>query len=92
LEDHCTPALPWVKVSDEMSWMSAADLDLPQRGAAHPFFAGMTARQIQILAACADSRSWAACEIIFRAGDPAKGLTAARGKVLEAASPQESRG
>ena len=67
-----------------MPYMNSAERDLRQRVAAHPFFAGMTARQIEILADCADSRRWAANEIIFRAGDPAK--------ILEAASRQESRG
>ena len=42
--------------------------------ASHPFLAGMSESHLTILADCAEGRNWQANEIIFRAGDPAKGF------------------
>ena len=54
--------------------MSMPDHDLPQRVAAHPFLAGMTAQHLELLADCAELKQFGANEVIFRAGDPARGF------------------
>jgi CRP-like cAMP-binding protein len=54
--------------------MTSADQDILQRVAAHPFLSGMTAPQIHILADCAQLQQFAPEEMLFRAGDPARGF------------------
>ena len=54
--------------------MNSADQDIRARVAAHPFFAGLSDHQLSILADCAEAQSFETDEMIFRAGDPAKGF------------------
>ncbi|CAN5571860.1 cyclic nucleotide-binding domain-containing protein [soil metagenome] len=54
--------------------MNSADQDIRQRVAAHPFFAGLNDHQLGILSDCAHAKSFEGGEIIFSAGDPAKGF------------------
>jgi CRP-like cAMP-binding protein len=54
--------------------MSTADHELRQRLAAHPFLAGMNANQLEILADCVTLEQWAADQVVFNAGDPARGF------------------
>ena len=54
--------------------MSTPDHKVRQRVAAHPFLAGMSAQHLELLADCAELRQLEADEVIFRAGDPAKGF------------------
>ena len=54
--------------------MSTADQELRQRLAAHPFLAGMNGNQLEILADCAMPAQWDANEVVFNAGDPARGF------------------
>lgn len=54
--------------------MTSPATDLRQRIAAHPFLAGMTAHQLEIIGDCALPAHFAIDEIVFRAGDPAKGF------------------
>ena len=48
--------------------------DLRQRVATHPFLSGMTAQHLELLADCAELKQLKADEVVFRAGDPAKGF------------------
>jgi CRP-like cAMP-binding protein len=48
--------------------------DIRQRVASHPFFAGLSEAQMNILADCAELKSFGAEETVFRAGDPARGF------------------
>ena len=50
------------------------DQDLRQRVAAHPFLAGMSQHHLDLLADCAELKPFDANEVIFRAGDPARGF------------------
>lgn len=54
--------------------MHSSDHDVRQRVAAHPFLAGLNEQQIAILADCAELKSFVGDEMIFRAGDPARGF------------------
>ena len=54
--------------------MSMPDHDLRQRVAAHPFLAGMSAQHLELLAECAELKQLDGGEVVFRAGDPAKGF------------------
>ena len=54
--------------------MIPADQDLRSRVAAHPFLAGMSDAHLQLLADCATAHHWGQDEVLFRAGDPAKGF------------------
>ena len=54
--------------------MSTPDHGIRQRVAAHPFLAGMSAQHLELLADCAELRQLGAEEVIFRAGDPARGF------------------
>ena len=47
---------------------------LRQRVAAHPFLAGLDEHQLEILADCAAPAHFSPNEILFRAGDPARGF------------------
>ena len=51
-----------------------SEQDLRQRVAAHPFLSGMTPHQLQILADCAGITQLDADQVVFRAGDPARGF------------------
>ncbi|MDQ6860575.1 MAG: cyclic nucleotide-binding domain-containing protein [Verrucomicrobiota bacterium] len=48
--------------------------DLQSHVAAHPFFAGLNERQTAILADCAELASFERDQMLFKAGDPAKGF------------------
>lgn len=48
--------------------------ELRQHIAQHPFLAGLNERQIEILADCAAPAAFAAEEVVFQAGDPARGF------------------
>ena len=48
--------------------------DLRQRVATHPFLAGMSDQHLELLADCAELRQMNAEEVVFRAGDPARGF------------------
>ena len=50
------------------------DQDIRARVAAHPFLAGMSAEHLHLLADCAAHNSFSADEVLFRAGDPARGF------------------
>jgi CRP-like cAMP-binding protein len=54
--------------------MSPADHEFHQRLAAHPFLSGMNSNQLDILAECATPAQWDSDEVVFRAGDPARGF------------------
>jgi CRP/FNR family transcriptional regulator, cyclic AMP receptor protein len=54
--------------------MHSADQDIRQRVAAHPFLAGLNNHQLSILADCAAPAAFSAGEMLFRAGDPARGF------------------
>ena len=54
--------------------MTPADQDLRARVAAHPFLARLNENQIEILADCAEMKRFDAGEMVFRAGDPARGF------------------
>lgn len=54
--------------------MSSVDPDLHHVVATHPFLAGLNDHQIQILSECAEIRRFNAEEMLFRAGDPARGF------------------
>lgn len=54
--------------------MSSADQEILGRVAAHPFLNGLSPHQYQILADCAELQEYAADQILFRAGDPARGF------------------
>ena len=54
--------------------MDSSDHDLRQRVAAHPFLAGMSAQHLELLAECAELRHLNTDEVVFRAGDPARGF------------------
>jgi len=54
--------------------MSLDNPELCQRLAAHPFLTGMTPQQFEILCDCALPARFEANEIVFRAGDPARGF------------------
>jgi CRP-like cAMP-binding protein len=54
--------------------MSSADLQFLQRLAAHPFLAGMSGNQLEILADCTTVEGWDSDRVVFRAGDPARGF------------------
>ncbi|HSH37759.1 MAG TPA: cyclic nucleotide-binding domain-containing protein [Chthoniobacterales bacterium] len=51
-----------------------SDHDLRHRVIAHPFLAGMSAQHLELLADCAELKQLNANEVIFRAGDPARGF------------------
>ena len=72
--------------------MSSADQDLRQRLAAHPFLSGMNGNQLDILADCAALDQWEVDQVVFRAGDPAKGfyLVETGSVAVEGASPDGS--
>ena len=48
--------------------------DLRQRVAGHPFLSGMSGHHLELLAECAELKQFGADEVVFRAGDPAKGF------------------
>ena len=48
--------------------------DLRQRVAMHPFLSGMSGQHLELLADCAELKQFEANEVIFRAGDPARGF------------------
>ncbi len=50
------------------------DHDLRQRVAVHPFLAGLSGHHMELLAECAELKEFGANEVIFRAGDPARGF------------------
>ena len=52
----------------------SSDPSIDQRIAAHPFLAGLTPQQNTILCDCAALQDFGANEMIFRAGDPARGF------------------
>jgi CRP/FNR family transcriptional regulator, cyclic AMP receptor protein len=54
--------------------MHSADQEIRQRVAAHLFFAALNEHQLSILADCASPRSFAEGEMLFHAGDPARGF------------------
>ncbi|MDQ6655148.1 MAG: cyclic nucleotide-binding domain-containing protein, partial [Verrucomicrobiota bacterium] len=54
--------------------MSSVDPNLLRLVATHPFLAGLQERQIEILAECAQVQQFAPDQMVFRAGDPAKGF------------------
>ena len=54
--------------------MNSSDQDVRQRVAAHPFLAGMSGHHLELLAECAELKQFSANEVIFRAGDPARGF------------------
>ncbi len=54
--------------------MNSHDQDIRERVAAHPFLAGLSEHQIQILADCAELARFDGDQMLFRAGDPAKGF------------------
>lgn len=54
--------------------MTAADQDLRARVAAHPFLAGMSSEHRHLLADCAALHTLDADQVVFRAGDPARGF------------------
>jgi CRP-like cAMP-binding protein len=54
--------------------MSPADHEFHQRLAAHPFLNGMNSNQLDILAECATPAQWDSGQVVFRAGDPARGF------------------
>ena len=54
--------------------MHSSDHDLRQRVATHPFLAGMSGQHLELIAECAQLKQLNADEVVFRAGDPAKGF------------------
>ena len=50
------------------------DPDLRARVAAHPFLAGMSPHHLELLADCAAPKSFDAGQVVFNAGDPARGF------------------
>ncbi len=54
--------------------MNADPQQIRRRVAAHPFLAGLTDYQMQIIADCAQLQSFDPDEVLFRAGDAAKGF------------------
>lgn len=48
--------------------------ELHRRVATRPFLSGMSAQHIELLAECAELKQLNADEVVFRAGDPAKGF------------------
>ena len=48
--------------------------ELRARVAAHPFLAGMSSPHLDLLADCAAHNSFDAHQVLFRAGDPARGF------------------
>ena len=54
--------------------MHVADSALHSRVAAHPFLLGMSPEHLRLLSDCAVHNSFDVDEIMFRAGDPAKGF------------------
>lgn len=64
--------------------------DIPQRVANHSFLHGMTPPQHQLLAECAELRFFETDEMLFRAGDPARGFfLIEQGRVaVEGVSPE----
>lgn len=54
--------------------MNSSDQDVRQRVAAHPFLTGMSGQHLELLADCAELKQFGANEVIFRAGDPARGF------------------
>ncbi len=54
--------------------MSTPEHDLRQRVATHPFLSGMSGQHLELLAECAELKQLNANEVVFRAGDPAKGF------------------
>ena len=54
--------------------MSSVEPDIRHRIAAHPFLAGMSGKHLELLAECAELKHLTADEVVFRAGDPAKGF------------------
>ena len=50
------------------------DPDLRARVAAHPFLSGMSPHHLELLAECAEHKSFEAGELVFNAGDPARGF------------------
>lgn len=54
--------------------MIAANDDILARVAAHPFLHGMSEQQMRILADCAQHQEFGLDEVLFRAGDPARGF------------------
>jgi CRP-like cAMP-binding protein len=61
-------------VSAESQPMDTTDQGIRARVAAHPFFAGLNNHQLGILSDCAHVQSFDAGEMLFNAGDPAKGF------------------
>lgn len=54
--------------------MTSADQDLFARVASHPFLHGMNERQLRILSDCAQLLQLVPNEMLFRAGEPARGF------------------
>ena len=67
--------------------------DIRRRVAAHPFLAGLNQHQIEILSDCAELRSFDSDQLLFRAGDPAKGFYLLEsGSIAVEGEPHEPRG
>lgn len=54
--------------------MNSLDPDLQSLVARHPFLAGLSGPQVEILTDCAQVRRFDAGQMVFRAGDPAEGF------------------
>ena len=54
--------------------MGSDDQDLRSRVAAHPFLAGMSEAHLHLLSDCAAHNRFDGDQIVFRAGDPARGF------------------
>ena len=71
--------------------MSSADQEILGRVAAHPFLSGLTPPQYQILADCAQLQEYAADQMIFRSGDPARGFYLIESGRIAVQSPEENQ-
>jgi CRP-like cAMP-binding protein len=65
------------------------DEDLRMRVAAHPFLAGMSEQHLHLLADCAALNTLEADQIVFRAGDPARGFYLVESGSVAVESPAE---
>lgn len=54
--------------------MNPVEPELHRLVSTHPFLAGLNEHQVQIVAECAKLERFAANELLFRAGDPARGF------------------